>query len=174
LVIWLHGAGGIKDDEAIARWSAICDANNLVLVAPKAANPARWIPGELEFIRKSVDQVRAGYVIDSSRVVTVGHELGGQIAYVVAFASADLVRGVAAIDAPLAGRVAETDPAHPLAVYTTSAQHGKSTAAIAAGIERLRSLKHPVTVHDLGEAGRDLSADELAELVRWIDTLDRL
>lgn len=174
LVIWLHGEGGLKADDVLARWSPVCDAHNLIFVAPQSASPARWVPGELDFIRKAVDQVRANYSVAPARVVAAGHELGGQIAYVVAFVHPDLVRGVAAIDAPLAGRVAETDPAQPLLIYTTAARHGKSAAAIAAGIERLRKLKFPLTVRDLGDSGRDLSADELAELARWIDTLDRL
>lgn len=174
VVVWLHGPNGLKEDETIAAWSKLCDAHNLILVAPKAANAARWTPPELDFIRKVVDSVRATYATDANRVVAAGSELGGQIAYVLAFANPDLVRGVAAIDAPLSGRVVETDPAHPLAIYTTKTQQGRTAAAIATGIDRLQKLKFPVTVHDLGETGRDLSADELAEMVRWVDSLDRL
>lgn len=174
LVVWLHSAGGLKEDELLARWTKQCDERNLILAAPKAGNSGRWMPPELEFIRKATDQVRADYAIDPRRVVAAGHELGGQIAYVLAFANGDLIRGVAAIDAPLAGRVGETDPAQPLAVYTAKAGQGRTAAAIASGIERLRAAKFPVTVHDLGEAGRDLTPDELTALARWIDMLDRL
>ena len=39
---------------------------------------------------------------------------------------------------------------------------------------RLRTEKYPVTLKDLGPAPRPLSADELAELARWIDSLDRI
>jgi hypothetical protein len=35
-------------------------------------------------------------------------------------------------------------------------------------------MKYPVTVKDLGKESRNLNADELAELMRWIDTLDRI
>ena len=35
-------------------------------------------------------------------------------------------------------------------------------------------MKYPVTLNGLGEQPRPLNADELAELIRWIDTLDRL
>ncbi len=38
----------------------------------------------------------------------------------------------------------------------------------------LRSLKFPVTVKDAGDKPLPLSDDELAELIRWIDTLDRI
>jgi len=35
-------------------------------------------------------------------------------------------------------------------------------------------MKVPVTLKDLGEQPRYLNADELAELARWIDMLDRI
>ncbi len=38
----------------------------------------------------------------------------------------------------------------------------------------LREKKFPVTEKDLGKKPRDLNDDELSELVRWIDTLDRI
>ena len=34
-------------------------------------------------------------------------------------------------------------------------------------------MKYPVTVKSLGPEPRYLNGDELDELVRWIDTLDR-
>jgi hypothetical protein len=42
------------------------------------------------------------------------------------------------------------------------------------GIKRLRELEHPVVVKEVGDQGRALTADELDELVRWFDTLDRI
>ena len=38
----------------------------------------------------------------------------------------------------------------------------------------MRKAKIPVTVKNLGDVPRYLNAEELAELVRWIDTLDRI
>ena len=35
-------------------------------------------------------------------------------------------------------------------------------------------MKIPVTVKNLGDVPRYLNAEELAELARWIDTLDRI
>lgn len=174
LLVWLHSPAGLKEDELLERWSGLCDTHNVILLAPKAANSSRWTAPELDFIHKTIDQARATYTIDSNRVVAAGVELGGQIAYVLAFANPGLIQGVAAIDAPLSGRMIETDPAHLLAIYTTKAQQGRTSKAIAAGVERLKSLKFPVTLHDLGESGRDLKPEELPELLRWIDTLDRL
>ena len=40
-------------------------------------------------------------------------------------------------------------------------------------VKRFRDLKYPVTVKDVGEQARYLTAEELTELVRWFDALDR-
>jgi hypothetical protein len=35
-------------------------------------------------------------------------------------------------------------------------------------------MKYPVTIKELGPDSRDLAPEELAELARWIDSLDRI
>ncbi len=68
----------------------------------------------------------------------------------------------------------EVDPVKPLAIYTTLATKSESVQAVEAGIKTLRELKYPVVVKTIGEQSRYLTSDELAELVRWFDTLDRI
>ncbi len=173
LVVWLHPAGGYKDDELINQWKPVCESSDLILLAPKSAEAALWQRTETEFIRKAIDEVVQKYNIDRARIVVVGQEAGGGMAYLLAAQNRDLVRGVGAISAPLplGVRPPENDPAQRLAVLTTSAK--KSPPTVAAGIKRLREAKHPVTVIDVGENPRLLTADEMAELARWVDTLDR-
>jgi serine protease Do len=173
LVVWLHPAGGLKEDALIKDWKPLCEANDLILLAPKSAEPARWQRTETEFIRKAIDDVVQKYNIDRARIIVIGQDAGGGMAYLLTGQNRDLVRGVAALGAPLppSVRPPESDPAQRLAVFTTSAK--KSPPTVAAGIKRLREAKHPVTVKDLGEDQRPLNADELAELARWIDSLDR-
>ncbi|HTQ39961.1 MAG TPA: PDZ domain-containing protein [Pirellulales bacterium] len=173
LVVWLHPAGGYKADELIAKWKPLCEANDLILLAPNSAESARWQRTELEFIRKAIDDVVQKYNIDPARIVVMGEEAGGGMAYLLAGQNRDLIRGVAAINAamPPGMRPPENDPVQRLAVFTTTTN--KPSPALAAGIKRLREAKHPVTELDLGEIARPLTAEELAELVRWIDTLDR-
>jgi hypothetical protein len=98
------------------------------------------------------------------------------MAYVVALSRPDVVRGVAAVDGPLPrmARIPETDPLNRLAFYTALSTKGETAGAVEAGIQRLRALKYPVVVQDLGERGRYLTASELEALARWVDTLDRL
>jgi serine protease Do len=176
LVVWLHGAGGNKEDELLERWKPLCDAHDLILLAPKSADPTRWHPRENKFIRRMMIEAASNYHLAPARIVTHGQEGGGAMAYVVGFANRDLVRAVAAVDAapPALVQPPENDPVHRLAIYTTRPNVALYSAALAAGIKRLRDLKFPVTVQDVAQSGQYLNADELESLVRWIDTLDRL
>ena len=55
-----------------------------------------------------------------------------------------------------------------------SADKSPAARPIEQAAAALREMKIPVTVKSLGEVPRYLNAEELAELVRWIDTLDRI
>jgi serine protease Do len=174
LLLWLHPPGGFTDDALVNRWQALCDQHDLILLAPRATNPAKWEASELEFIVKAVAQVRADYTIDPARITAAGQQAGGALAYVLAFQNRDVFRAVAAIDAPVFGKPVENDPAQPLMFYTASTQDSQFAEQIQAGIAQLKELKYSVAVKDLGTKGRDLNIEEIAELARWLDTLDRL
>ena len=66
------------------------------------------------------------------------------------------------------------DPVHPLAVYLATAEKSPHAAAVRRGVKLLHDMKYPVTPVSLGQQPRYLSAEELEQLVRWIDTLDRI
>ena len=87
-----------------------------------------------------------------------------------------LFRSVAAIDAalPTGTQPPANDPVLRQAYYIAFAKKAAAAQQIEAGVGRLRTAKYPVSVKNLGEASRPLAADELAELARWIDTLDRI
>ena len=68
----------------------------------------------------------------------------------------------------------ENDPPHRLAVYVASASKSPSAGPIQSATVTMRQMKIPVVVKSLGATPRYLNAAELAELVRWIDTLDRM
>ncbi len=74
-----------------------------------------------------------------------------------------------------AGRPSEHEPVHPLTFYVTKSAAGRvKPPQVDAFAAQVRGLKYPVTVKDLGPTARYLNAEELAELVRWMDTLDRI
>ena len=81
---------------------------------------------------------------------------------------------MASVEAAHIGSTPETDPLHRLAVYLASARKSPAATAIRQATASLRKAKIPVTAKDLGELPGYLDADELAQLARWIDMLDRI
>lgn len=176
VVVWLHAPDDFDQEQLIARWKNLCEKNSLILLAPKSADPKKWVATEAAFVRKVLDQVLNDYNVDRTRIVAHGYQAGGTMAYMVAFAQRDLVRGVAVCDAslPARARPPSNDPVQRLAFYSTLAAESKLAKPIQASAKRLESMKYPVTVKDLDGQARYLNTEELAELVRWIDTLDRI
>jgi serine protease Do len=175
VVVWLHPPGGYKDDELVARWKELCAKYDFIVLAPKSADAAKWQRTELEFVRKTLDQLTGKYHVDRARTVAVGQEGGGGMAYLFALGNRELVHGEAAIGAPLpaGAQIPPNDPVLRLAVYIGQPSKGPLKSQIDATIAHLRAEKYPVTVKDLGPSARPLSAGELAELARWLDSLDR-
>lgn len=176
VVVWLHPPGGFKDDELVARWKELCAKHDLILLAPKSSDPAKWQRTELEFVRKTLDDLSGKYHVDRSRTVAVGQEGGGALAFLFALGNREVVKGVAAIGAglPMGAQVPPNDPLLRLAVLVGQPQKDPLKSQIDATVKRLRAEKYPVTVKDLGQTSRPFTAPELAELARWIDSLDRI
>lgn len=174
VLIWLHAPGGFDDKALVDRWKDLCQRYDLILLAPKAADKARWNRSEIEFVHKAFEDIRARYRVDPLRVVAHGTEAGGAMAQLVAYAQRADIRGVAAVNSPLVGQPPENDPLYRLAFFVTTSRKSRQSEDVAGRVERIRSLKYPVTVVDQGEQGRYLNDDELGHLLRWVDTLDRL
>jgi serine protease Do len=176
VLIWLHGAGGYREDELAEAWKEHCGKHDLILLAPKSSDPLKWQRDELEFVRKTLDDVLAKYNVDRKRITVAGIEGGGAMAYLFALGNRELAPGVAAIEAPLpAGtRVPATDAVQRQMFYIARSNQSSAAAQVQATIQQLRGLKYPVTVKELGEAPGQLTADDRAELARWTDTLDRI
>lgn len=172
VVVWLHGPGGFDWPELLARWKPLCDRCDLILVAPKST--AAWTPGEASLVDRLLEQVAATYHVDSARVVVHGYQAGGTLAFQAAYRNRDLVAAVAVVEAAPTAQPPENDPLSRLAVYLATAGKSPLARPAASALAALRQAKIPVTVKDLGDVPRYLNPDELAELVRWIDTLDRI
>jgi len=174
VVVWLHEPGGFDRDELVNRWKPLCQGHDLILIAPQASDPERWKPTEITLVNKLLDDVIDDYTTDPARVAVAGREGGGTLAAMVALRNRDLVRGLALVDAPLAGRPPENDPLKRLVIYVAHSAESTHAGAIRRALKQLDDMKVPVTRRDLGEQSRDLNDDELAELARWIDTLDKI
>lgn len=175
LLVWLPSPGeALNDDDLLARWQTRCDRSHLILLAPKPADAAKWQKDDIEFVRKSLEQLRSTYQIDPLRVVAAGGELGGAVAYNVAFELREAIRGVVALQAPLMTPPPDNDPVYRLDFYLTTAPKAKFARQIEGAINHLRERKYAVTTHEQAGAAAELSDDEAAELLRWIDSLDKM
>ena len=96
------------------------------------------------------------------------------MAFLAAFGNRKLIGGVAAVDAPMPGKPPENEPVDRLAFYLGKVGEGSYADRVSAAVAELRAMKYPVISRDLDSATPGLSAEELTNLVRWIDTLDRL
>lgn len=175
LLVWLHPPGKFVVDEWVNRWKKLAQDQDLIVMAPQPADEQRWDGGEIEFVRKAMEEVLRTYTIDRTRVVVHGFQAGGSMAYYVALTQRDLVRGVAPISAPLPMRLGRptTDPVQPLMIFSVSSEQSDTATRIAAGERLLVQAAFPVISRVLTGAERDLNEQELDELVRWINTLDR-
>lgn len=176
IVLWLHEPGGFDRGKLLDAWKDHCRANDLILLAPQAADPSRWLPTEVDFVRKTMDEVISRYRVDRTRIIACGHQAGGAMAALTAFSHRSLIRGLAVTDTALPGRlqVAANDPIERLALFISVAEESDAAQRVQEQVSRLQSMKYPVILRKHPGDPRPLNDAERAELVRWIDTLDRL
>ncbi|MCS7304930.1 MAG: PDZ domain-containing protein [Thermoguttaceae bacterium] len=177
VVFWLHGRAAIEPKEILSRWKPLCDAYDLILVVPKAVHgtPPQWQPGEIELVKKLLENLRTGYHVDPHRVVAVGDGAGAGFAGMLAFGHREAIRAVVMLcPEPILLASPENDPAYPLWFYVARPEKDQRTGQVDAFVGRLRAAKYPVIVKNLGEKQRELTAEEMAELLRWIDALDQI
>lgn len=175
VVVYLRPPGEFDKNKLLARWQAVCESRDLILVAPQPLDDDRWTPVEVEFVKKTLDQVTAKYVVDRSRIVAYGKEAGGALAFLYAFRNRESVRAVVAVDATIPSRLRlpATDPVYPLAILTTQSPKSKIMEQVDAAIKRMQEMKYPVTVIPM-DTTRELNEQELTRVGRWIDALDRI
>ena len=181
VVVWLSADGSYDADALVKRWQPWCDRHDLILLAPQSQLPRearlsrRWEPQkDAAFIGKLLEQLRQTYNVDRTRVVVQGYQGGGALAYRVAFDQREWIRGIVAVDAPLVAKPPDNEPTYRLAFYLTKSSQTTSGKLAEPTAKALRGMMYPVTLKDLGEEARDLNDEEQAEVLRWIDTLDRI
>lgn len=160
--------------EVIKQWRSACDSSRTILLMPQAKDSRSWLPTETAFIRKTIENLRKEYSVDSERIVVYGASNSGAMAYLTAFKHRDLIRGVAVFNGliPRRAPVLINEPLQRLAVYAISSNEERTATRIEANVRQLGAIKIPASQ-------RRLDADELddasrSELLRWVDTLDRI
>jgi serine protease Do len=168
VVVWLHAAGEFNRKELLARWKPICEAHDLILLAPQAPEAGKWSPADVAFVAAALTQVTDQYNVDRLRIAAHGYRTGGALAYLLAFQTRELVRGVAPVLASMAGELPENEPEHRLDFFLSGDKQSTGKPA-----KTLREHRYAVTVQKT-PADRYLNEAELAELVRWLDSLDKI
>jgi len=178
IVLLLHPEGGFQADVLAAlvkQWLPHCRRDGLLLAVPAAsAKEGKWALTDLEFIGKAIDRIAEQYAVDPARVVAHGLEEGGVVALRVAAQFPERVRAAALVNSPSLGGAFEADPAEPFALYVAVSEDLPAKPRIKTAVANLRKQFLPVTDRSLPAKSEYLDDDQLAELLRWIDLLDRI
>ncbi len=183
LVIWLHptNKGKEKDiDNMTFFWGWYCSTNHLIMLCPVTTREEKdadsgWTPSEAEFIGEAVKSVTGSYTIDRKRVVTHGMGVGGQMAFYLGFHNRALVRGVAVTGAALTSNPKEKISNQPLSFFLVAGGKDPLKGAILGSKTKLSDFKYPALYREIATMGHEyLDLKTLEELIRWIETLDRI
>jgi serine protease Do len=178
LVLWLHPTNKNKEkdiDTLTWFWSTYCEDNHVIMLCPISENANGWTPSEGEFINEAVKSVLDAYTIDRKRVVTHGMGVGGQMAFYLGFQNRSLVRGVATTGATLTSNPKEKVGNQPLAFFLAVGGKDPLKDAVKDSQTKLSDFKYSVIYREIAERGHEyLNLDALEELIRWIDSLDRI
>ena len=178
LVVWLHPAGKVREDDVKKlrdAWEDYCADNHMILLAPLSESEDGWKRDEAGFVQQAVKAVMGTYAIDKRRVVLHGMGVGGEMAFYLAFHDRDLYRAVATTGAPLASPPKERSATQPLAFYIVAGEKDPLKDLIKDGQKKLADHKYEAVYREVKNMGQQyFDLPTLKELARWIDSLDRL
>jgi biopolymer transport protein ExbD len=98
VLVVLSAPGPVDREKLSARWKALCEERQLIVLAPMSAAADKWQPTEIEFIKKTLDDVISHYNVDPTRIAVYGYQTGGAMAYLVGFEHAEHIRAIIAIE----------------------------------------------------------------------------
>jgi S1-C subfamily serine protease/dienelactone hydrolase len=182
LVVWLHPVGKNKDrdvDDFVWAWQPYCEDQHIILLGPKTENERGWSGSDAEFIQEAVKAVEDAYTVDRRRVVAHGMGLGGEMAFYLGFHARTVFRGVAATGAGLTSAPKEKVAGQPLSFFLAVGAKDPLREAVKESKAKLAEYKYPAVLREVPEMGHQYldgpaGLPTLRELVRWIDSLDRV
>ncbi len=175
LVVWIHPGGDTMEASVYKDWKTLCDRRGLILLAPKAEKVSGWTPLEAEHVKDCVAWAREKYQIDPQRIVLHSFSSGGMFAWLLAAKHRDLFRGVAMASQPLLAPLPDNEPDQRQQFYFVCGEDDPLFPPVKASVEAIRRMKFPVVLRPLPGWGHKYpSDDDLEEIARWIDCLDRI
>lgn len=174
VVVWLHGPGDFDPKQFVLQWQTWCDRHDLIVVVPKASESSKWQARELHLVKRWIEEISVDYTVDSARIAVCGQRSAGAFALTAAFRFRELIRGAAVLDGPPIEQFPSTSPSMRTMIYVAHAPSTRFALEIQQGIDRMRQAGYPVITRNLAPGVADTSSEELGELARWIDMLDRI
>ncbi len=180
LIVWLHPAGreGRDAEDMVDVWdNNYCEEHNLIMMGPISENKNGWVAGETEGVISDINAVLGQYTIDRQRIVAHGSGIGGQMAYYLGFNAREHIRGVATVGAVLASQPKDLVTSQRLQFIIFAGEKDPIVKDIAESKPKLTERKYNVILRILKDRGKEYLNEEpkaLKELVRWIDSLDRI
>jgi len=172
LVVWLHPEADKREASTLDLWKPLCEERGLILVAPPASNE-EWGASDVDFVLGVIAKMQKRYTIDPARTVVVGEAEGGRLALFLGLAKRDIVAAAATIGFALPPRVPEVDPENPVRFHISTFEGSPTASAIRKSVEPYRKEKYPLILKQWTGSGQEGPTKEtVAELARWIDTLD--
>jgi S1-C subfamily serine protease len=182
VMVWLHPLGKGKErdiEDFISIWATFCDDHNIILVCPPKEGMATWTATDSDYIAQCIRNTSATYTIDLRRVVAHGLGVGGEMALYMGFKERALIRGVAAIGAPMTSAMKERISNQPLTFFLVCGDKDRALDEVKDSAKRLKEARFPVLYREIKNMGHEyldgkVGVPTLEELVRWLDSLDRM
>ena len=175
LVVWIAPGRDSLEATVLQRWQAVCAERRLLIVAPSPGDGPAFNANDLVGAWRVVEHMTKEYRVDPNRLVVHSFLGGGPFAAVFAFENHEHVRGLALASSILQVPPPEAHPSFPFRFFFSVGEGDRRQELLKRGIEVLHEMKFSVTVQKIGAQERGyLDSDQVAELARWIDSLDRI
>ncbi len=177
LIVWIAPARDSMEATLLGRWQSLCEERHLILLSPLPAESSGFNPNDLVGARQIIDHFLQAYRIDRNRVVVHGFASGGRFAAALAFENREEIRGLALASSLLAAPPPENHPSYPFRFFLSYPDIGAARDRMETVAKVLREMKYAVTLQATKANGRTAAypqADAIAELARWVDSLDRI
>jgi serine protease Do len=175
LVIWIGPGRDSMEAAVLNRWQSLCAERRLIIVAPLPGDGPQFGPNDLVGAWRVVEHFLKEYRIDRNRVVIHSFARGGAFASVLAFENHEQIRGLALVSSVLQVPPPEAHPSYPFRFFFSIGQADRAGDILNQRVEFLHEMKFAVTVQKTAARERGyLDGEDVAELARWIDSLDRI
>jgi serine protease Do len=176
LMVWIHPRNDTMEAAVFKEWKAICDSRGLMILAPKAEKIGGWELNEAEFVKEALEEFVEQYPIDRRRVFVHSYSTGGPFAYHLAFKYRELFPGIATAAAPMLNiRPPDNHPNFRQQFHLVCGDKDPSFPPVQLTVNGLRRLKFPASFAVVKDRDHKYPAsEELQEIGRWADLLDRI